>query len=294
MSLVVKNITKVFQQKKVALSKVNIEFKEGQITGLIGFNGSGKTTLYNIILNFIEKHEGEVLLNNKPISKDDLQYFTFLGGGMNVKNAMPVKKYLLLISDLYFMPKKEAVKIIDRIAKVIDFEENLEKPIKTLSKGNQQKIKVIASFLNPKTKYMILDEPFDGLDPLMVDKIAKLYKKLKGVTIIITSHRMEVVQDMCKEFYVIKDGKIIDKKTVEQKAVFVAVNKDVSLTAIKKKKFVVSVKKIEDENLIEIQDISFYKQLTSALIKDKKYIYSTIKEKNIAEAVFLGYGGSNE
>ncbi|MCP4336894.1 MAG: ABC transporter ATP-binding protein [Mycoplasma sp.] len=294
MSLIIKNVTKVFENKKVALDKVNLEFKKNQITGLIGFNGSGKTTLYNIILNFIEKHEGEILLNNKPITKKDLRFFTFLGAGMDSKNTTTSRNYLLMISDLYFVPKEKAQKTIEKLAKKMDFIENLDKPIKTLSKGNQQKIKVIISLLNPNTKYLILDEPFDGLDPLMVDTIAKLYLKLKNVTIIVTSHRMEVVQQMCNDFYVIKDGKIIDMRKINKESIMVAVNSEVSIKKIQQEKYVTSINKINDEHLIEIKDISSYKKLTSLLIADKNYTYSTISQKSIAESVFLGYGDKNE
>ncbi len=293
MSISIKNVTKVFGDNK-ALDDVTIEFKKGQITGLIGFNGSGKTTLYNIILKFIEDHEGEVLLEGKPITNHDLRSFTFLGAGSETKNATIVKNYLLQISSLYFVPKQIATKQIEELAAKMDFSQNLNKPIKSLSKGNQQKIKVIASFLNPEAKYIILDEPFDGLDPLMVQNIAHLYMELKDVTIIITSHRMEVVQEMCEEFYVIKDGVIIDSKKVEQKSVLVEVNGKVDISNIKALKFVNFTSKHEDNYLIEIKGIEFYKDLTKELIKDKEYIYSTIKEKNIAESVFLGYGEENE
>ncbi|NQZ29560.1 MAG: ABC transporter ATP-binding protein [Mycoplasmatales bacterium] len=293
MSLIIKNVTKKFGANK-ALNNVSIEFKENQITGLIGFNGSGKTTLYNVILKFIENHEGEVLLNDKPITKEDLRKFTFLGAGSETKNAAIVKNYLLQIANLYFVPKKTAIKQINELAAQMDFSQNLNKPIKSLSKGNQQKIKVIASFLNPNAKYIILDEPFDGLDPLMVQKIAHLYMELEDVTIIITSHRMEVVQEMCEEFYVIKDGVIIDSKKVEQRVVLVEVNDKVDISTIKKLKYINFVHKHEETNVIEIKGIEFYKDLTKELIKDKNYIYSTIKEKNIAESVFLGYGEQNE
>ncbi|CAM9146824.1 ABC transporter ATP-binding protein [Mycoplasma marinum] len=279
---------------KKALDSVSIKFKDNQITGLIGFNGSGKTTLYNIILNFIEKNEGEVLLNGNSITKEDLREFTFLGAGTETKNATVVKKYLLEIADLYFIPKKEANDIIEELARKMEFEMNLNKPIKSLSKGNQQKIKVIASFLNKNAKYIILDEPFDGLDPLMVKKIAKMYTELKDMMIIITSHRMEVVQDMCKEFYVIKDGVIIDSKKVEEKSVFIAVNKEIQNANLKDIEGILNISKINDETIIEIKSIDYYKKVTQELIKDKGYIYSTIKEKNIAESVFLGYGDSNE
>ncbi|TCG10657.1 ATP-binding cassette domain-containing protein [Mycoplasma marinum] len=294
MSLIIKNVTKIFNDGKKALDSVSIKFKDNQITGLIGFNGSGKTTLYNIILNFIEKNEGEVLLNGNSITKEDLREFTFLGAGTETKNATVVKKYLLEIADLYFIPKKEANDIIEELARKMEFEMNLNKPIKSLSKGNQQKIKVIASFLNKNAKYIILDEPFDGLDPLMVKKIAKMYTELKDMMIIITSHRMEVVQDMCKEFYVIKDGVIIDSKKVEEKSVFIAVNKEIQNANLKDIEGILNISKINDETIIEIKSIDYYKKVTQELIKDKGYIYSTIKEKNIAESVFLGYGDSNE
>ncbi len=293
MSLKVTNITKTFKNNK-ALDNVSLEFKSNQITGLIGFNGSGKTTLYNIILKFIEEHEGEVLLNDKEITRKDLRYFTFLGAGSETKNSSIVKHYLLQIADLYFVPKKVALKQIEELASKMDFSQNLNKPIKSLSKGNQQKIKVIASFLNPNAKYIILDEPFDGLDPLMVQKIAKLYMDLKNVTIIITSHRMEVVQEMCKEFYVIKDGVIIDSKKVEQKTILVEVNKEIETSNLDELEFVNQINKYNENTLIEIKDIKFFKRLNEILLKDKKYIYSTIKKKSIAESVFLGYGGEND
>ncbi|WP_168380654.1 ABC transporter ATP-binding protein [Mycoplasma todarodis] len=292
MSLIIKNVTKTFGDNK-ALNDVSIEFKEGQITGLIGFNGSGKTTLYNVILKFIEKHEGEVRLDGKPITKSDLRKFTFLGAGSETKNATIVKTYLLQIADLYFVPRKVALKQIEELASQMDFSQNLGKPIKSLSKGNQQKIKVIASFLNPNAEYIILDEPFDGLDPLMVQKIAHLYMNLKNTTIIITSHRMEVVQEMCEEFYVIKDGVIIDSKKVEQKTIMVQVNKEVNLSNLKELECVNKIIARDDNQLIELKGIEFYKTLTELLIKDKNYIYSTIKEKNIAESVFLGYGDND-
>ncbi len=293
MSITIKNVTKVFGDNK-ALDNVSLEFKENQITGLIGFNGSGKTTIYNIILQFIENHEGEVLLNNKPITRNDLRHFTFLGAGSETKNSTIVKTYLLQIADLYFVPKAKAWKQIQELAAQMDFDQNLKKPIKSLSKGNQQKIKVIASFLNPNAKYIILDEPFDGLDPLMVQKIANLYMELKDTTIVITSHRMEVVQEMCKEFYVIKNGVIIDSKKVEQKSIMVEVNKEVDTSKLDKYDFIKSIKSYNDTWLIQLSDITHYKQLTKELVSSPNYIYSTIRKKSIAESVFLGYGDDNE
>ncbi len=292
--LTINNVTKIFNGKNKVLDNVSIKFKDNQITGLIGFNGSGKTTLYNIILQFIEEHNGSVLLNGKPITRQDLRLFTFLGAGSETKNSTVVKTYLLQIADLYFVSKKEAWKKIQKLALQMDFDQNLNKPIKSLSKGNQQKIKVIASFLNPYAKYIILDEPFDGLDPLMVKKIARLYIDLENVTIIITSHRMEVVQEMCKEFYVIKNGVIIDSKKVEENTIIVEVNKEVDTAKITDLDYVFALNKYGDKSFIEIKSIKYYKQLTKLLIKDKKYIFSTIKQKNIAESVFLGYGDKND
>ena len=286
-----------FDKKTKSLDNVSLEFKENQITGLIGFNGSGKTTTFNIMVDFLTKYTGHVEIDGvsfesaKESEKLKIkQTMSYLGASIPSRDAAKVISYLKHMGYIYGLKGAEVVKIANDLAAKMNFTQFLDKPIKSLSKGNQQKIKVISALLNPRLKYLILDEPFDGLDPVMVESIKKIFLELKDVTIIITSHRMEVVQSMCKEFYVLKDGILIDAKTTADKKITISVNKEVSMVSIKKLKCVLEVKKAGDKNIIIIDSIENFQVVNKKLVADKGYVYSSLEEKNISASVFEGYG----
>ena len=239
----IKNLNMSFDKKNKSLDNVSLEFKEGQITGLIGFNGSGKTTTFNIIADFLTKYTGSLEIDGVDFDKASenkklkiKQTISYLGASIPSRDSSKVISYLKQMGYIYGLNGMEVQKLANDLSTKMNFTQFLNKPIKSLSKGNQQKIKVISALLNPKLKYLILDEPFDGLDPVMVESIKNIYLSLKGVTIIITSHRMEVVQEMCKEFYVLKDGLLIDSRSTDDKKISISVNKEVSTDSIKKLK----------------------------------------------------------
>ena len=289
MAIVIKNLSKTFSEGNVALKDVTMTFKENEITGLIGFNGSGKTTTFNILADFIEKYEGTITFDGKPISSDIKETISYLGAGAEPKNKTKASKHLLIIGLLYGATKQQTIDKIAHLAKKFHFTQFLDKKIKTLSKGNQQKIKLISSFLNPHCKYIFLDEPFDGLDPIMVNIVKKEYMALKNTTIIITSHRMDVVQEIVKEFYVLKDGMLVDARRTDTKTIVMSVNKEIPLTAIGKMKEVLGIKTFEDHNEITIDDIKSFKKINLALIKSNEFISCSLVEKNIAASVFEHY-----
>lgn len=290
MGIQIKNLGKSFRDNKKALDNVSIEFKSNQITGLIGFNGSGKTTTFNIMSTFIESHTGEVLFDGEKINQKILSSISYLSAGAEPKNPVKVRRHLVDIGRFYGLKKEESNAIIDKYSAEIELTPFLDKPIKALSKGNQQKIKVITVMLNPNMKYLFLDEPFDGLDPIMVDKVCKIIEKLKDVTIILTSHRMEVVNKMCTEFFVLKEGVLVDARRTDDKTIELEVNGDVPLGTIEKMKGVVSVKHNKDNTIIVLEDISFFKAVNKKLIASPKYVYSGLRRKDIATSVFEGYG----
>ena len=286
----IKNLEKVYPGGIKALKGVSIDFKKNQISGLIGFNGSGKTTTFNILARFIDKYKGEISMDNKPIDRAALRKISYLAAGAEPKNPIKAIKHLQNIASIYGLSKRKANEIIKPIADEIEFTRFLQSPIKALSKGNQQKIKVIASMLNPNAEVMFLDEPFDGLDPIMVKKIQKLYMSLKDMTIIITSHRMDVVQEMCNEFYVLKEGVLVSAKKSSDRKIMISVNKEVPLTEVKKMKVVLEVIEKPQENIIIVDNIKHVKNVQTKLIKSTKYVYSSLKERNLSEEVFEGYG----
>ena len=288
MSIVIKNMSKTFKDGTQALKDITMTFKKNEITGLIGFNGSGKTTTFNILSNFIEKYEGDITIGGEKIDKAKLKTFSYLAAGAEPKNPMKVISHLHSIGYIYGLSKKEANLKIAPLAKEMGFTEMLTKQIKKLSKGNQQKIKVISALLNPELEYLFLDEPFDGLDPAMVETIKNIFLRLKDVTIIITSHRMDVVQSMCKEFFVLKDGILTDAKQTNDGTIIIEFNKEVPVSTINKMKCVLSTKVGKDKTTIVIDDIKNFKSVNMKLIASAKYVYSSIKEKNIAESVLKG------
>ena len=289
MSIKTIKLNKVFNGKVHALKGVDLEFKKNKITGLVGFNGSGKTTAFNILSNFIEDYSGKLTIEGEPFSKKWYKKIYYLASGSENKNYTKSYKHLESIGFLYGLKKKDIKKIVTKYSSILDFDKFLNKSIKSLSKGNQQKVKIISSLLNPNLEYLFLDEPFDGLDPIMVNKVKKIYMALKNVTIIITSHRMDIVQSMCDEFYILKEGDIIDFKDKKDKRVALAINKEVNLDEIKKLKNVEKIFKIDHENIIILNTLEDFKIVNKILIDKPNYKYSSLKERNIADSVFGNY-----
>ena len=293
MSIEIINLSKTFKPENIhALNNVSIKFKSNQISGLIGFNGSGKTTMFNMITECIEsKDSGKILFDNKKADLELKRQMTFTTTGWSRKDRTKAKNHLIKIGKLYDANPTWIKEKIDYYSKLLGFKRYLYTPIKALSKGNKQKIKVIASFLNPNCKYMFLDEPFEGLDPIMVKLVKEEYMKLKNITIIISSHLMEVVNSMVKEFYVLKDGEIVDFKDYRNKEIIIRVNKEVPMTSIKKLKFVIKINTEVDYTDIIIDDLKNFQKVNKKLMESSKYTYSSLVEKNIASSVFEKYKG---
>jgi ABC-2 type transport system ATP-binding protein len=272
MIIKMENVSKIFNKKTKALQNVNMEFKKNKITGLIGFNGSGKTTTFNILTNFIESYKGTVTFDGKKINKNIRQKISYLSAGAEPRNPMRTITHLYQMASLYQVKKSKAKKIIYDLSKKIDFTQFLKKPIKSLSKGNQQKIKFISILLNPNVEILFLDEPFDGLDPIMVNKIKKIFMEMKNTTIIVTSHRMNVVQEMCDDFYILKDGILIDKKKTSESKIYVSFNKEIPIKKIKLLNYVSNIKKTNKEIILEIKDIKDFKKLNKLLISLNQFV----------------------
>ena len=296
MALIMKDITKQYKNV-LALDKVNARFEDNSIIGLIGFNGSGKTTSFNIITDLIEKFDGSILIEEngveRPITQEDRIMFSYLSAGAEPQNSEKVIDHLNYLGSLHGLTKKETHEQIEEVLKVLEFSEKLNMPIKSLSKGNQQKIKLAGIFINPNMKYLLLDEPFDGLDPIMVEKIKNfILSRKEGLTIIITSHRMDVVDQMCDSFYILKDGVIVDSKntkTESDETIIIAVNKEMPITNIRKIKGVISATKNNKEIIIVAESLKSFKAINKSLIKEDKYTWSSYREKKLTESVFERY-----
>lgn len=202
-------VSKQYYQHK-ALDKISISVKEGSIYGLLGPNGAGKTTLIRIITKIISPDEGKVLLNNQPISDDDVTKIGYLPEERGLYKNVKVFDQLLYLSQLKGLEKFSAIERINYWLKKLNIDEWKNKKVSDLSKGMQQKIQFIATVLH-SPKLMILDEPFSGFDPINAEIIKNEIINLKkeGTTIILSTHNMNSVEELCDDIALIHQAKVV-------------------------------------------------------------------------------------
>ena len=214
--LSVRNITKSYVDHK-ALDNVSLDIRKGSIFGLLGPNGAGKTSMIRIINQIINQDEGEIFIDEKKITYDDVRKIGYMPEERGLYKKMKVGDFLLFMGKLKGLSRD---KCIDSAA---DWFENLEvsnwwkKNIEDLSKGMSQKVQFISTVIhNPDL--IILDEPFSGFDPVNANLVKKNLLRLKeeGKTIIFSTHRLESVDELCDHLAMINNSKkILDGNTDE-------------------------------------------------------------------------------
>ena len=218
MVLSVRNISKSYVDHK-ALDNVSLDIRKGSIFGLLGPNGAGKTSMIRIINQIINQDEGEIFIDEKKITYDDVRKIGYMPEERGLYKKMKVGDFLLFMGKLKGLSRD---KCIDSAA---DWFENLEvsnwwkKNIEDLSKGMSQKVQFISTVIhNPDL--IILDEPFSGFDPVNANLVKKNLLRLKeeGKTIIFSTHRLESVDELCDHLAMINNSKkILDGNTDEIK-----------------------------------------------------------------------------
>lgn len=206
--LQVKNLNKSFGSKQV-LFDINFKADNGKILGLIGKNGSGKTTLFHSILKFV-KYQGKITIDNHSFSSRDYNSVGYLPEERSLMPKLTVLDQVSFLASLKGM-KKDTVKhdLQDWMQK-LEVKGKTTDKIKSLSKGNQQKIQLIATLIH-QPNLIILDEPFSGLDPVNVEIIKNviLQEKRRGATIIFSDHDMSNVEELCDDVVMINNGHLV-------------------------------------------------------------------------------------
>lgn len=204
--LVVKNLTKSFGNLK-ALNGVGFEALPGQILGLIGPNGSGKTTAFRLILNLLTPDRGEVLWKGKSISPQVLHTIGYLPEERGLFLNMSIENQILYFAELNGKKKKDIAPQIPTWLEKFDVKGGPKDKIKSLSKGNQQKIQLITTLIY-EPELIILDEPFSGLDPVNAELLVTGIEEAKnrGACIIFSSHNMTNVEDLCDDLLMLING----------------------------------------------------------------------------------------
>lgn len=203
--------------EKVALDGVNLEIPEGKIFGLLGPNGAGKTTLIRIINRIIMPTSGQVLFMDRPITADDVMKIGYLPEERGLYRKMKVGDQAMYFAQLKGMSPVEAKKALKAWFVKFGIQDWWDKKVEELSKGMAQKVQFITTVVhNPKL--LILDEPFSGFDPvnaqLIRDEILELKKN--GATIILSTHNMESVEELCDEIALINKSRVVVNGSVRE------------------------------------------------------------------------------
>jgi ABC-2 type transport system ATP-binding protein len=214
--LSVKNVSKKYASH-VALNDVNLEIEKGAVFGLLGPNGAGKTSLIRIINQITGPDSGEIILNGQPLQPAHIAQIGYLPEERGLYKKMEVGEQALYLAQLKGMSRNDAMKALKFWFEKFEMTAWWKKKIEELSKGMAQKVQFITTVVH-KPNLLILDEPFTGFDPinanLIKDELLEL--KTQGVTTILSTHRMESVEELCTHIALInKSKKVLDGSVKE-------------------------------------------------------------------------------
>lgn len=216
MSLLIEHVTKKYKNF-TAVNDISLSLEKGKMLGFLGRNGAGKTTTFRMILGLTPITEGTITYNDKVIDRSLYNRIGYLPEERGLHPKMKVEDELRYLATLKGMKSKDITKAIDYWLNRFNIKENREKKIEALSKGNQQKIQLLASMLH-KPELLILDEPFSGLDPVNVELLKSAVQDLndEGTTIIYSSHRMEHVEELCDNVCILNKGELVVSGPIDE------------------------------------------------------------------------------
>ena len=196
--------------EKVALDHVSLEIPKGKIFGLLGPNGAGKTTLIRIINRIPIQNSGVVLFDGRPITQDDVEKIGYLPEERGLYRKMQVGEQAMYLAQLKGMSYAEALAELKKWFVRFGIESWWDKKIEELSKGMAQKVQFITTVVH-KPSLLILDEPFSGFDPVNAQVIREEILRLKeeGATIILSTHNMESVEELCDNIALINKSHVV-------------------------------------------------------------------------------------
>jgi ABC-2 type transport system ATP-binding protein len=211
-----RNVTKQFGNFK-ALDDVSISVPEQCIYGLLGPNGAGKTTLIRIINQITGPDAGELFLNGKKLTPEDVLAIGYLPEERGLYKKMKVGEQALYFAQLKGLTKAEAMRRLKYWFKKLDMVDWWGKKVEELSKGMQQKVQFITTILH-EPKLIIFDEPFTGFDPVNANTIKNeiLFLRERGATIIFSTHNMGSVEELCDNITLINKAKTILEGSVDE------------------------------------------------------------------------------
>jgi len=267
-ALEVKNLTKTFDGI-TAVDNASFEVPEGSIFGLIGRNGAGKTTTIRMMMNIFMPDSGEVILRGTKVGQEFKNKVGYLPEERGLYKKMKVLDILLFFAEVKGVTGKEVQKKALTYLERFDLIDRKTSKIEDLSKGNQQKVQFISTILH-EPEFIILDEPFSGLDPINTNLLREIIieEKKKGKVIILSTHLMDFAEKMSDHIAMIDHGKIIlngSLNTIKQNYA----QRNVSLT------YEGNISFLNNHPIID--KISDYGNSTGIKVKDSSHIQQLLK-----------------
>ena len=285
----IENITKKYGNF-TAVNNINFQIEEGEIVGFLGPNGAGKSTTMNMITGFIEPTSGKITVNGYDISKKPKKakkQIGYMPEGVPLYNELTVKEFVTYMAELRGIEKKDKKENVLKVIEKTGLTDVQNKLIRNLSRGYKQRVSMAGALVGDP-KVIILDEPTVGLDPKQVTEIRALIKELgKEHTVILSSHILSEVSQICNRVIIINKGEIVaidtpenlEKKVVKENSVYVTVeDTENKMENIKEK-----LEKVQDIKLIEENEDKTKKYLITAEqdVDLRKNIFETLAKESI-------------
>ncbi|MFL0565348.1 ABC transporter ATP-binding protein [Microbacterium sp. 179-I 1D1 NHS] len=206
--LQLRGITKSYGSRRV-LDDIAFNVAPGRLTGFVGGNGAGKTTTMRIMLGVLGRDAGEVTLNGEPVTAADRRLFGYMPEERGLYPKMKVLEHIVYLARLHGFSKTDATTRATALLEELGLGERLTDNVETLSLGNQQRAQIAAALVHDP-EVLILDEPFSGLDPIAVDVVANVLqtRAAQGVSVLFSSHQLDVVERLCDDLVIIAGGTI--------------------------------------------------------------------------------------
>ena len=284
----VKNITKKYGSF-TAVDNISFKIEEGEIIGLLGPNGAGKSTTMNMITGYIEPTEGKISIEGFDISRKPKKAKSQIGympEGVPLYSDLTVKEFVTYMAELKKVDRKTRKEKVEKIIEQTGLKDVEKKLTRNLSRGYKQRVSMAGALVG-EPKILILDEPTVGLDPKQITEIRALIKELgKTHTIILSSHILSEVSQICNKVIIINKGKIVAIDTPENLEKKVASNNTTYVTVEDTENKMETIK----ETIPEIKEIKLIKENEDGT---KQYALESDKDVDLRKIVFNEFAKEN-
>ena len=302
----VKNVTKKYGTT-IAVDSISFTVNDGEVVGFLGPNGAGKSTTMNMITGFIEPTKGQIVINGVDISKRPRKAKKEIGympENVPLYYELTAKEFLSYMAELKLVKRNERKQKVEEVIKEMGLEDVKNKLIRNLSRGYKQRVSLGGALIGDPD-VIILDEPTVGLDPKQITEIRNLIKKLgEKHTVILSTHILSEVSQICEKVIIINKGKIVaidtpenlEKTTREQNGISITVEDPKgNMSKLKEKiKEIDNVELVKDNEdgtkqyvITTASDIDLRKKLFEVLPKEEIVIFELKKTENTLEDAFI-------